>query len=122
MTFERYKKSDGDGARISLRKSGSIGLNAATIEEYFPRHDRVVLYYDEDDDRVGFEPKSEDTEDGYKVQKRDGEKQGGSVNATSFMREYDLIPKKTKQYRAQLDEETGLICINVDNPVLTYDS
>jgi len=122
MTFERYKKSDGEGARISLRKSGSIGLNSATIEQYFPRHDWVVLFYDESNNRVGLEPKDEKSEDAYKVQKRDGKKQGGSINATSFMRDYDLIPSKTKQYRAQLHEETGLVCLDVNNPVLTYDS
>jgi hypothetical protein len=122
MSLERFKKSSREGARISLRKSRSIGLNSSTIEQYFSRHEWAVLYYDDDDRRVGIEPKLEQAEDAYKIQKRNGENQGGSINATSFMREFDLIPNKTKQYRALLDEETGLVCIDVNNPVLTYDS
>ena len=122
MPFEKFEKSTGNGPRISLRKSGSIGLNAPAINEHFSNQSWVVLYYDSENRRVGLEPKSEKSKDTYTVQKRDGTKHGGSIHAKAFMREYELIPNKTKQYKAHQDEETGLVYIDASNPILTYES
>lgn len=122
MTFEKFEKDSGTRARISLRKSGSIGFNSGTIREYFEDYDYVQLYYDADNKRVGFEPMKRESPDTYTLQKRDGKGQGGSVHAKAFMREYDLIPENTKQYKSHWSDENRLVYIELNNPVLTYDN
>jgi len=125
MGFERYtQKSNGKGGggpRVSLRKSGSIGLNGKAVEEYLDAFNWAYLYFDEENNRVGIQPTGEDHDEAYAVQKRDKEGHGGSITATSFMREFDLIPDKTEQYRALWHEEEELIYIDVEDPVLVYD-
>lgn len=60
MGFEKFEKHSGRGGsgepKVSLRKSGTIGLNGKTVTEYFPDRDHVVLYFDEEENRVGLEP------------------------------------------------------------------
>lgn len=122
MTFKQFEKSDNTRPRISLRKSGSIGVNGSAIQEHFESSKHVKLYYDADNDRVGIEPLYEDSNGAYTLQKRDGDQQGGSIHAKAFMREYDLIPESTQQYKLHWSEDHGLVYINTDNPVLTYDN
>lgn len=126
MGFEKFEKEEGGkggtGPRISLRKSGSIGINGKAIESFFGNESYVTLYYDRDNKRVGIRPERKSTKDTYKLQKREKSGHGGSISATSFMREFDLIPAKTKQYRAEWNEEEGMIVANVSNPVITYDN
>jgi len=126
MGFEKFEKNSGGkggaGPRISLRKSGSIGINGKTMDQLFNDEDYVTLYFDRENDRVGIKPEKRDSKDAYKLQKRNQSGHGGSISATSFMREFDLIPRKTKQYRAEWEEEQEMIVADVSNPVITYDT
>lgn len=126
MEFEKYEKSKagrgGVGPRVSMRKSGSIGINGAAMEEYFEGFDWVTLYFSKENDLVGIKPESERVSDSYSLQHRGGQGYGGSINATSFMREYDLLPNKTTQYRATWSGEQGMVIVDVTDPVLVYDN
>lgn len=126
MGFEKFEKDSsgkgGGGPRISLRKSGSIGINGKAMNQLFNDEDYATLYYDRENEMVGIKPERGDSEDTYKLQKRSESGHGGSISATSFMREFDLIPRKTKQYRAEWDEDNQMIVADVSNAVITYDS
>ncbi|TKX84983.1 hypothetical protein EXE43_16015 [Halorubrum sp. SS5] len=126
MGFEKFEKDKGGkggaGPRISLRKSGSMGINGKAIEELFSDEKYVTLYYDKENNMVGIKPERRDSKDAYTLQRRNQSGHGGSISATAFMREYDLIPNKTKQYKARWDESQGMIVADVSDPVITYDS
>jgi len=104
---------------ISLRKSGSIGVNQASLDEYFEDDDGAVMYYDEDANRIGIEPVADkDADDAaYTVSKTDS---GGTITAQAFLEHYDILPDVTTQYEPESDDDEKLITVNLDNPQKTY--
>lgn len=121
MSFEKVKpnSSSGGSPKISLRKSGGFGINNATLEEYFPEDaEGVVIYYDEENNKVAFEPSDENGDEAYALSRTDS---GGSVTALSFINRYQLEPEITTQYAPE-ENDDGLIVIDLDDPIGTYGS
>lgn len=128
MGFEKFDEAGsgrgrpaGSEPKVSLRKSGSIGVNQAAIEEYFADDDGAVLYFDEDENRVGIEPVADKDADeaAYTVSKADS---GGTIAGQSFLKRYDLLPDITTQYRPEWDADSDLVVIDLDDPLKTYGS
>lgn len=128
MAFEKFEDAGrgrgrpaGTDPMISIRKSGSIGINAAALEEYFAEADGAVMYYDADDNRVGIDPTADpdDDEAAYTVSKSDS---GGTIAPKAFLEQYDLIPEVTTQYDPAWDEDEDLVVIDLDDPRSTYGS
>lgn len=123
MPFEEYQKSRGRSTSsaplISLRKSGGIGINGATAIEYFEGKEYAVLYFDEEENRVGIKPVSEEQSNAYKLQGTE-ESDSLSLNASGFMNEHQLTPEVTTRYNAQWHNEEELVYIDLDEPVGTY--
>jgi len=128
MPFEKFEGTgSGAGAtvtepRISLRKSGSIGINNVALDEYFDGYDAAVMYFDEAENQVGLEPveDKESAEHAYTVNKTES---GGAVTASSFLRGNDLVPNITTRYSPEqqtVDDDLELITIDLDNPMGTY--
>jgi len=106
---------------ISIRKSGSIGVNQAAIEEFFEDDDGAVMYYDEDANQVGIEPVADkDADDAaYTVSKSDF---GGTIAPKAFLERYDLIPEVTTQYDPEWNDDESLVVLDLDEPKKTYGS
>lgn len=106
---------------VSIRKSGSIGVNQAALEEYFEEEDGAVLYYDADTTRVGIEPVEDKDADeaAYTVSKTDS---GGTIAAQAFLTTYDILPDVTTQYTPTWNDDEDLIAVDLDNPKKTYGS
>ncbi len=128
MGFEKFDETGrgrgrpaGTDPKISLRKSGSIGVNQAAVEEYFAEDDGAVLYFDGEENRVGIEPveDSDADEAAYTVSKTDS---GGTIAGQAFLEEYDLLPDITTQYVPEWDDEDGLVTVDLDEPAKTYGS
>lgn len=109
----------GADPKVSLRKSGSIGVNQAAIEEHFADDDGAVMYYDEDADRIGIKPVADKDADeaAYTVSKTDS---GGTIAAQAFLEAYDLKPDVTTQYNPERNDDEDLLSAEVDDPLKTY--
>lgn len=125
MTFEKVE-SGGRGstaqAKVSLRKSGSIGINNTALNEYFEDSDEYVeLYFDAEENRLGIQGLSEETDDSFALSRSES---GASVTPTSFLRSADLIPDVTTQYSPEIQkhEDTELVVVDIDDPIGTYGS
>lgn len=122
MPYEKYDKGTGRGTnqpRISLRRSNTIGINGPAMAEFFGDVDGVVLYHDEDEGRVGFEPADTDADDAYTLVANNNA-DSATVNATGFMTDVGLTPEQTTHYAAQWDDDEGLVFVDLDDPVKTY--
>lgn len=128
MAYEKFVdagsgrgRPPGSDPMVSLRKSGSVGINQAAVEEYFAEDDGAVMYYDEDANRIGIEPVADkDADDAaYTVSKTDS---GATVAAQAFLEEYDLLPEVTTQYTPEWDDDEGFVTIDLDDPKKTYGS
>lgn len=128
MGFEKFDEAGAGRGRpagtepmISLRKSASIGVNQAAVEEYLAESDGAVMYYDEEADQVGIEPVADkDADDAaYTVSKTDS---GGTIAPKAFLERYDLVPEVTTQYEPTWDDDEELVVIDLDDPLKTYGS
>lgn len=108
---------------VSLRKSGSIGINRAAMEEYFEDVNGAVMYYDEDENRVGIERFDDaEADDAYTISRTN---ETGSIVPNAFLEQYDLIPEVTTQYEPEIqsiDDNLDLVTIDLDEPIGTYGS
>jgi hypothetical protein len=128
MAFEKFDDAGSGRGRpagtdpiVSLRKSGSVGVNQAAIEEYFDGEDGAVMYYDDDANQMGIEPVEDKDADeaAYTVSKTDS---GGTIAAQAFLEEYDLLPDITTQYEPDWDDDENLVTADLDDPHKTYGS
>lgn len=123
MGFERFEDTGSMEAssepRISLRKSGSIGISKAAMQNWFEDAEAVVLHFDEDNNKVGLEPVDEDEEHSYTITRSEG---GGSVTPSAFLNRYDLIPDTTTRYAAEWDDENELVVADLSESIGTYGS
>jgi hypothetical protein len=132
MPFEKFDEAGsgrgGGGStvpKISLRRSGSIGINRAALEEFFDEDDEaVVLYFDEEENRVGLRALKDKEEESssYTLTRSNG---SASVAPQAFMKKHDLVPDITTQYSPELvkqNQNLELVAINLDDPIGTYGS
>lgn len=127
MSFEKFdgggRGRSSSGPMISLRKSGSIGINGAAMAEYFEDAEAAVMYYDEEEDRVGLERVDDPDVDGAYTISRTNDT--GSVTPSAFLSRYDLVPEITTQFEPELyetDDGIELVTIDLDEPIGTYGS
>lgn len=128
MGFSKFEEAGSGRGRpagtepmISIRKSGSIGVNSAALEEYFEEADGAVMYYDEEKNRIGIEPVADKDADeaAYTVSKTES---GGTIAPQAFLERYDLLPDVTTQYDPEWDEDEELVVLDLDDPSGTYGS
>lgn len=128
MGFEKFEETArgrgrpaGTDPMISIRKSGSLGINETALEEYFNDDEAVVLYYDDESNRVGIEPVADKGADdaAYTISKTNS---GGAVTPKAFLEQYELIPEVTTQYEPEWDDDEELIVIDLDDPIGTHGS
>jgi hypothetical protein len=128
MGYEKFEEAGSERGRppatdpmVSLRKSGSIGINRPALETYFEDDEGAIMYYDGDDAQVGIEPvgDSEADDAAYSVTKTDS---GGTIVPKAFLEEYDLVPTVTTQFEPEHDEDNGLVTVDLDDPIGTHGS
>jgi hypothetical protein len=120
MPFEKVESTYSIGAKISIRKSGTVGFNEAFIKEYFENYENVEIYYDEDSTQIGFRGIEESTNASYTISEQSS---GATVGCTSFLKRNDLVPQVTTRYEPQqqkLNDDVELIVIDLDDPIGTY--
>lgn len=126
MGFEKFDESGSGRGRtpgtepmISLRKSGSIGINSAALDEHFDDNGGAVMYYDSEENNVGIEPVEDKDADeaAYTISRTES---GGTVAPKAFLREYELIPDVTTQYDPEWDNDEELVTLDLDDPQGTY--
>lgn len=128
MAFDKFDdagrgrgRPSGTDPMVSIRKSGSIGVNQTALEEYFDDDDGAIMYYDEDSTRVGIEPVTDSDADeaAYTISKTDS---GGTIAAQAFLTNYEILPDVTTQYTPDWDDDEDLIAVDLDTPKKTYGS
>ena len=118
MVLEFFKK-DGRGfiPKASLRIGGQIGFNQGAVIEYkLDSYTYAVLYYDEEDKKIGFELiNDENAEGANKLVVR--KNAGISMSALPFLRMSKIDFSETRQYGLSYDKEHKLYVIDLNNPI-----
>jgi len=94
---------------ISIRKNGTMGVNAVCVDKYFGECRYIEYYYDRDGKRIGLKPVKTKTEECYPVffSKRS---KSGTIAARKFFEYYGIDYKSgTKRYEVHWDDENKFI-------------
>jgi hypothetical protein len=106
-----------DKPMASIWKRGQIGFNQGAIEEFnLGQFTHVVLYYDGESNRVGFEfTNDKDTEGAMKLVFR--KSSGASFSAVPFLKINKIDYTESKQYNFIIDKDAGFYVIDLSKPV-----
>ena len=125
MGYEDFSGSSRGAAqaKISLRKSNSIGVNSKALEEFFEEeHEHAEVKYDSEDNKLAINPKEEATDISYKITRSAS---GGTIAPTSDLKANNLVPDITTQYAPEtekVNQNTEYVVIHLDNPIGTHGS
>jgi hypothetical protein len=111
MPFVRFTESGkGFRPRISIRPSGTIGINDSALNKFGLKSLKYVsLYFDSETKRIAIGRAQED-EPG--AQRLNLAGKGASISAKRFLDYHDLSVKATTQYECHLDEEQSLVVLD----------
>ena len=119
MAFIRFTET---GARfgdpqVSIWSRGQIGFNQGATQEFdMKKYQYVVLYYDKDTQRIGFQLTNDKTEKGVlKLIFRDNS--GASMSAIPFLKLNKIRYKESKKYDVSLDPDSGFLVIDLNKPL-----
>lgn len=129
MAYE--KVSDGD-SRVSIRKTGSVGINQSAMEKLMVSGsggfvDQVEVAYDPETDVLAILVVDENTPDSYTVTRTPS---GCTISPKAGMKNYGIIPDKTYHYEPEKmdklvvdgEEYERVVCVDLDDPVDSYGS
>lgn len=118
MPFEKFESSGRSYTpQITISEGGYINFNAGTCRRFsIPRFSHVLLYFDPETERIGFEFTNDGELAGArKLQHR---KPSAGLYAEAFLEFYDIDHQERRAYDPKVDEETGYLVIG---PVPTID-
>ena len=104
MSFEKFTQvGRGYKPKVSITRSGLIGFNQGAFKHFkLDQFEWAILYYDNDNHRIGIELTNDADEDGVcKLRKRAS---GADVSARSFFDYYGINYDKSNRYDAAWDE------------------
>lgn len=116
-----FVKFTATGARIgdsliSIWSRGQIGFSqGAMIEFGIAKYQYVVLYFDSDTNRIGFQLENDQNADGA-IKLIFRKNSGASFSAVPFLRLNNINYKETRKYTLQKDEESGFLVVDLNKP------
>lgn len=102
---------------VSIWSRGQIGFNQGATQEYdINNYQYVVLYFDSETQRIGFElTEDKNAEGAMKLMFR--KNSGASFSAVPFLRTNKIDYKTTRKYVLERDEDSGLLVIDVSEVI-----
>lgn len=126
MTYEVPDVGSGRGQpKISMRESGSIGINSRALEEYFEDYEYAQVQNGKGEDEGNLALKPTNDPDGKATYTISRSGSSGSVTPSSFLKSNNLIPEQTTQYIPQVEEtEDGeeVVVIDLNEDGMKYGS
>src|SRR4030043_47653 len=95
MAFEEFSAKGGKFLpQVTLNRSGGFGMSSGMHHKYaLDGYSSVKLYYDKGEKKIGIRLIPSQENGAFKLKKRPDQK-GAFFGAKSFLRAYDIDPKK----------------------------
>ena len=101
--------------QVSIWSRGQIGFNQGAMQEFdIKDYQYVVLYYDPDTSRIGFQLTNEKEEGAIKFNFRDNS--GASISAIPFLRANKIKYNETRKFDVEVDADSKLLVIDLTKP------
>jgi hypothetical protein len=111
MVFQRFTES-GKGYRpkISLRPSGTVGINDSALKKFgLFEYDFVALYYDPETKRIAIGGAQENEPGSQRLNKGH---RGASISAKRFLDFHDISVLRVTHFECHLDIEQNLVILD----------
>ena len=100
----------------SIWSRGQIGFNMGAIETYKNNKFKyVVLYYDADTNRMGFEFTNDESSDGA-IKLIIRKNSGVSLSAVPFLNKFGINFGETKKFDLVHDKDSNLLVLDLNRP------
>jgi hypothetical protein len=111
MAFERFTESGkGFRPRISIRPSGTIGINDSALKKFnLKSFGFVALYFDPETRKIAIGGTQEDERG---AQKLNLASKGASISAKRFLDFHDIRVERTTAYECHYDGQQQLIILD----------
>ncbi|MFH1894139.1 MAG: hypothetical protein ABIK83_15830 [Candidatus Zixiibacteriota bacterium] len=121
MAWQKFDKfGESFSPKISIRATGHIGFSAGAVNRFqLDKYEFCELYYDGEKDLVGFMPTSEAMHG--VTTKLVVREMDCYVVAKAFLDFHGIDYRITKSYHGIQEDETGLIVIDLKQPVIIHD-
>jgi len=118
VTFEKFTERKGrfQGPRITVGRSGVLGINQSCYAQFFKGKEKAILYFDKEAGQIGIEPTDSSESYAYRVRRSKNSK-SRYISAVSFLKRYGIMPEKTIFYSAEWSDENGfVVAMKEDGP------
>lgn len=111
MAFQRFTESGkGYKPKISLRPSGTIGINDSALKKFaLSQYEFVALYFDPETKQIAIGGASESEVGSQRLNKG---RRGASISAKRFLDFHDLVITRLKHFECHLDIEQNLVILD----------
>jgi hypothetical protein len=115
MAWKRFTKTRSRSfvPKVGIWARGQIGFNKGAVEKYkLEQYDYVVLFFDEEQRRIGIKLTTDAKEEGAtKVTKRQS---AISFSANAFLNTFEIDHEKTRKYDVGFNQEEGMFIIQLE--------
>ena len=122
MAFKRFTKTGRVYTPIvSIWQRGQIGFNRGAVEKFkINDFDYAILYFDEDEKKIGVQFTKDSTEEGAcKITKG---KTSSFLSAKPFLTYYDIPLDTTARFGVEYDSDNDMYIINLNKPIKGVDN
>lgn len=120
MTLERFENfGETFTPKISIRTTGQIGFSTGAVNKFeIKSYNYCELYYDPEDKKIGIKlTNAMESGISAKINMREID---CFISAKPFLDFYGIEYKPTKSYHGKIDEESGLIILDLNKPIIVH--
>ena len=118
--YEKTKHLKSVKPQIRIRKDGNCFISRAAYDTHFAESEGVVLFYDEDSSRIGFQA-TNSSEDYVRklrpVKSKNGSVYGARLSAKSYLEEHGISINKVFDIEVETFEDKPMIVVDLDKGI-----
>ncbi len=97
--------------RVTITKSGQIGLNSSCLDKYFNSKENVLLYVDKNKKKIGIKPINRPEENSFRIS-FSVKRTTGSISGHSFLKYCRIDFPQTKRFIPEWDSRENILTID----------
>ena len=113
MAFKKFGGGRSSSPTVTIRMNGEIAFNKGGAEKYLDSQSHAILYYDADEEKVGIELTTDETEEGARpIRQKDG-LPGAVISAKVFFDAFDIPYQQNKQVFNSIDIDGEMLILQL---------
>ena len=113
MAFKKFNGGRHTAPTVTIRQSGEIAFNKGAAEQYLDSQTHAILYYDDEDKRVGVELTTDEAAEGARpIRMKDG-LPGAVISSKVFFDAFNIPYQDEKQVFKTVEVEDEMLILQL---------